>query len=67
METIISGILAALSVYLLLGILFTTFFLFKGMNVVDPNTKGSSLFFKLLLVPGMMVFWVYFLRKWIKA
>ena len=67
MEMIISGILAAIGVYLLIGILFTIVFLFKGINVVDPGVEGSSRFFKLLLVPGLMVFWVYFLSKWIKS
>ena len=67
MEMIITGILAAIGIYLLVGFLFTIFFLYKGIAMVDPGTEGSSRFFKLLLVPGLMVFWVYFLRKWIKS
>ena len=67
MEMIISGILTALGIYLLIGILFTVFFIFKGLAIVDPGTEGGSRFFKLLLVPGLVAFWVYFLRKWIKS
>lgn len=67
MESIISILLALVAVYLLLGLLFSIFFLWKGLAKVDPATKGSGLFFKLLIFPGMCAFWVFFLLKWLKV
>ena len=67
METIISDLLTFVGIYLLLGIIFTIVFLWKGITKVDQDVKGSDRFFKVLLFPGLVVFWVYFLRKWLKT
>ena len=52
--------------YFLLGFVFAVIFLWKGIQVVDEGTEGTGLGFKLLLLPGMLVFWPVFLIKWIK-
>jgi hypothetical protein len=59
-------LLNIVGLYLLLGLLFSLVFLWKGLNRVDPTTKGSSFYFKLLIIPGMIVFWIFFLGRWIK-
>jgi len=64
MESIISILLAIFGIYLILGFLFAIIFLLKGITTVDPNTKGSSLFFKILIFPGLCLLWVFMLSKW---
>ncbi|MFK8006350.1 MAG: hypothetical protein AB8H03_08270 [Saprospiraceae bacterium] len=67
METIISTILTIVGIYLILGIIFTIVFLWKGIAKVDEGVNGSDRLFKVLIFPGLIVFWVYFLRKWLKT
>ena len=67
METIISNILSFIGVYLVLGIIFAFAFLWKGITKVDEGAKGSGLFFKTLIFPGLIIFWIFFLRKWLKS
>ena len=67
MESIVTNLFFILGIYLLLGALFSIFFLWKGIEKVDAGTKESGLFFKLLLFPAMTVFWVIFLKKWLKS
>lgn len=52
-------------VYLLCGLLFTIPFLLKGICIVDETAKGSSWGFKLIIVPGVIVFWPLLLKKWL--
>ena len=54
-------------IYLVLGIIFSILFLWKGVSKVDPGTIGSGFFFKVLTFPGMCFFWILFLKKWIKS
>lgn len=67
MESFISILLAIFAIYLLLGVIFAILFLFRGITKVDPATKGSGFFFKLLIFPGLVFFWLFLLSKWIKT
>lgn len=67
MEQIVGLILLIVLVYLVLGLIFSIFFLWRGINKVDEGAEGSSFVFKLLIIPGMLVFWTFFLYKWIKS
>ncbi|MEM1324927.1 MAG: hypothetical protein AAGI23_03180 [Bacteroidota bacterium] len=63
-ETIALILINIAGLYLVLGFAFSVLFLWKGLNQVDEGAKETTLFFKLLLVPGMCVFWIFFVRKW---
>lgn len=67
MEQLISYILVAVAGYGITGVLFSLLFLWKGLVKTDPATKGSGVVFKLLIFPGLIVFWPLFVRKWIKT
>lgn len=67
MENTLSLLFTGLGIYLLLGFLFAIIVQFKGLNQIDPATKGSGWGFKLLILPGLTVFWILFLIKWIKS
>ena len=66
MENIISIIINITGIYLALGVLFSVVFMWKGLEKVDESAKGSGWFFKVLIFPGMVAFWVLFLNKWLK-
>lgn len=67
METLISNLLTVVGIYLALGVVFTIIFLWKGIAKIDDGVIGSDRWLKVLLFPGLVFFWVYFLRKWLKT
>ena len=64
---LVEVILLIVAVYLLLGILFVIPFLTKGLTKVDEGARGGTIGFKIIIIPGVIVFWPLLLRRWIKA
>jgi hypothetical protein len=60
------ALLIIVLIYLLLGVLFVIPFLMKGLTKVDEGAHGGSIGFKIIIIPGVIVFWPVLLRKWIK-
>jgi hypothetical protein len=60
-------LLYILMAYLAMGVLFAIAFLAKGIHKVDDSAQGTGLGFKLILIPGIAVFWPVLLNKWRKA
>jgi hypothetical protein len=60
-------ILKGLALYLGCGLLFAVAFAIKGIEKTDEAARGSSLGFRLLIIPGTLVFWPLLLRKWISS
>jgi hypothetical protein len=63
---LVEVILIIAAVYFLLGILFVIPFLTKGLTKVDEGAHGGTIGFKIIIIPGVIVFWPVLLRKWIK-
>jgi hypothetical protein len=59
-------LLITAAVYLVLGLLFVIPFLMKGLNKVDEGAHGSTIGFKIIIIPGVIVFWPVLLKKWIR-
>ena len=55
-----------IAVYLVLGVLFVFPFLIKGLARVDEGANGSTIGFKIIIIPGVIVFWPLLLKKWMK-
>ena len=53
-------------VYFLLGFLFAIPFLLRGVQKLDENAIGSSIWLKLLWLPGVCALWPLLLSKWIR-
>ena len=53
-------------IYLALGMLFVIPFLMKGLNKIDEGAQGSTIGFKIIIIPGVIVFWPALLKKWIR-
>ena len=60
-------ILIIVLIYLLAGVLFVIPFLLKGIVKVDEVAHGGSIGFKLIIIPGIIVFWTVLLKKWLNA
>ena len=64
---LVEVILIIVAVYFLLGILFVIPFLTKGLTKVDEGAHGGTIGFKIIIIPGVIVFWPVLLRRWIRA
>ncbi len=53
--------------YLGCGLLFAIAFVVKGLEKTDEGAHGCSIGFRIIIVPGTMVFWPLLLRKWINT
>jgi len=59
-------LLIIIAIYLVCGFLFMIPFIIKGVDVIDEGAHGSSIGFRIIIIPGTIVFWPLLLRKWIK-
>jgi hypothetical protein len=59
-------IVKLLIAYLALGSLFAIAFATLGVSRVDPTAKGSTIGFRLIIVPGAAALWPILLAKWIR-
>ena len=60
-------VLIVILIYLLLGVLFVIPFLLKGLTKVDEGAHGGSIGFRIIIMPGVIVFWPVLLSKWMKS
>lgn len=66
MATVIEWSLGLLGIYLLLGLLFAIPFAFFGAQKIDPGAVEGTWGFKLLLIPGSMIFWPLLMVRWLR-
>ncbi|HZE84523.1 MAG TPA: hypothetical protein VE035_09450 [Puia sp.] len=60
-------ILSVIGIYLGCGLVFAVFFVIKGVGRIDEGAHGGSIGFRIIIVPGTMVFWPLLLKKWLRA
>ena len=53
----VEAVLIIVSIYMMLGVLFVIPFLVKGLTKVDKGAHGGTIGFKIIIVPGVIVFW----------
>ena len=58
-------LLDLLGVYAGAGLLFAIAFLTVGISHVDPDSKGSGVGFRLIILPGVTAFWPVLLSRWV--
>lgn len=51
--------------YAVVGLLFAGPFLVRGVTRLDPAARGTSLAFRLAILPGTVALWPVLARKWI--
>jgi hypothetical protein len=57
-------LLVALAVYLGCGLLFGAAFVVAGVGRVDAAARGSSVLFRLFILPGTVALWPLLARQW---
>jgi hypothetical protein len=62
---IVSIILIMISVYLFTGLVFAIAFITKGVEKVDEGANNAGWGFRLIIIPGTIVFWPVLLKKWL--
>ena len=68
MEQAVNIMLGSVAAYLICGLLFAIPFVIKGIVTIDPDgARGANWSFRLIIIPGTMVFWPLLLKKWINA
>jgi CBS domain containing-hemolysin-like protein len=65
--TVISILLLVIALYLLTGFIFAIFFVVTGVSKTDEGAKGAGLGFRVIIVPGTMLFWPLLWGKWKRA
>ncbi|MCY7411041.1 MAG: hypothetical protein LH473_12280 [Chitinophagales bacterium] len=64
--TIVSAVLIIAAVYLLTGLLFALFFVFKLVDHFDHQAAGAPFSFQLIILPASILLWIFLLIKIIK-
>ncbi|MES1223279.1 MAG: hypothetical protein ABUT20_47735 [Bacteroidota bacterium] len=64
---IVEIFLIVVAAYLILGLLFAIPFIVKGVTIIDEGAHGSSVGFRIIIIPGVIVFWPFLLKKWMNA
>jgi hypothetical protein len=57
----------AILAYLVIGLIFAVPFAFVGAKKIDPAAVEGSFCFRLLIIPGSVVFWPLLLKRWLKG
>lgn len=65
--TLASIIVTALTAYMVLGLIVAPIVVFLGARHLDPAARSGTIGFKLLILPGMMVFWPLMLSRWVRG
>ena len=60
-------ILIAVALYLAAGLVFAIPFVIKGVTKIDEGAHGSKWGFRIIIIPGTIVFWPLLLKKWMKT
>lgn len=53
--------------YLLIGLAVGVPFVWRGVNKVDAAAQGTSVTFRLVILPGCVVLWPLILQRWLHA
>ena len=62
--TVPEAILAAVAVYLALGVAFAVPFVLVGVGRLDPDARQGTWGFRALIFPGTVLLWPLLARRW---
>jgi hypothetical protein len=64
---IVTVLLIVVALFLVCGLLISFFFLARGLSQIDEGTHGTGIGFRLVILPGIIVFWPVLLKKWLQV
>ena len=50
--------------YVILGAIFASAFVARGVDRIDPAARGTGLAFRALIFPAAVALWPLLLRRW---
>lgn len=53
--------------YLACGLVFAAAFAARGAARIDPDARGATLGFRVLVIPGAMLLWPALLVRWVRG
>jgi len=56
-------LIAAAALYVAVGVLVALPFVARRVQRIDPDARGATLAFRLLIVPGIAALWPLFVRR----
>lgn len=66
-EMFVRAFVFCFAAYAATGLLFASIFVFRGVQQVDSEARGSGVGFRLLILPGVAAFWPMFLHRWVRG
>lgn len=67
MILVIDTILLLALIYVILGLVFSVYFYIKGAASIDEGTSNTPWHFKLIIFPGVVMFWSVLFVKSLKS
>ena len=58
--TLVEFLIKAVQVYFAAGLIFAVLFSLFGVQRTDPGAQGIAPFFRLIIIPGVSIFWPLF-------
>ena len=66
-EFLATLLVAAATVYLGVGIVFAVAFVLTGVTRIDSAARGSTVGFRILIIPGCAAFWPVLALRWARG
>ena len=63
LETVANGLVLVVGLYVAIGLLFALYFVWRGVDGVDPSAEGGTWGFRLLILPGTVALWPLLVRR----
>ena len=67
MEQVVGSIFQVIGLYLLAGFVFAIVFVIWGIGRVDPAAKNTSVAFRIIVLPGVSIFWPLLALRWLRG
>lgn len=58
--TFVEFLIKAVRLYFTAGLVFAVLFSLFGVQRTDPSAQGLALFFRIIIIPGVSIFWPLF-------
>jgi hypothetical protein len=64
---ILQWFFTTIAIYGICGLIFAIAFVIKGVGLIDEGAQKSSPGFRIIIIPGTIVFWPLLFKKWLNA
>lgn len=65
--TLVEGVIKIVRVYFAAGVIFAIFFSLVGVQRTDSGARGIAPFFRLIIIPGVSIFWPLFVLRLVRG